>query len=205
MTLMDPYCLTLFSVEAWGVVLGGVSVGFIAGGALVARFGLGRSPVRTLLLVNVMIALVGMSSAFRDSQALLVAGMFGFMLVIPMAEAAEQTVLQRLVPVEKQGRVFGFAHSVESASTPVAAFVVGPLAQFLLVPFMATEQGRSTFGWLLGGGAGRGIALTFVAASSVMLVVVLLAFSSKAYRRLTRSYDGASPAVEPAAVQLQPA
>jgi MFS transporter, DHA3 family, multidrug efflux protein len=204
MTLMDPYGLTLFSVEAWGVVLGAVSVGFIAGGALVARFGLGRSPVRTLLLVNVLIALIGMGSAFRDSQALLVAGMFGFMLVIPIAEAAEQTVLQRLVPFEKQGRVFGFAHSVESASTPVAAFVVGPLAQFLLVPFMATEQGRSTFGWLLGGGEARGIALTFVAASSVMLVVVLLAFSSKAYRRLSRSYDSASPAVAPAAVQLQP-
>ena len=204
MTLMDPYGLTLFSVEAWGVVLGAVSVGFIAGGALVARFGLGRSPVRTLLLVNVLIALIGMGSAFRDSQALLVAGMFGFMLVIPIAEAAEQTVLQRLVPFEKQGRVFGFAHSVESASTPVAAFVVGPLAQFLLVPFMATEQGRSTFGWLLGGGDARGIALTFVAASSVMLVVVLLAFSSKAYRRLGRSYDSAPPAVAPAAVQLQP-
>ena len=193
MTLMDPYGLTLFSVEAWGVVLGVVSVGFIAGGALVARFGLGRSPVRTLLLINVAIALIGMSSALRDSQDLLIAAMFGFMLVVPVAEAAEQTVLQRLVPFEKQGRVFGFAHSIESASTPVAAFVVGPLAQFLLIPFMSTDTGRSTFGWLLGDGQARGIALTFVVASSVMLVVVLMAFSSRAYRRLTQSYDGAAP------------
>ncbi len=200
MTLMDPYGLTLFSVEAWGVVLGAVSTGFIAGGALVARFGLGRSPVRTLLLINIVIALVGITSAFRDWQSLLVLGMFGFMLVIPIAEAAEQTVLQKLVPFEKQGRVFGFAHSIESASTPVAAFVVGPLAQFLLIPFMGTETGRSTFGWLLGGGQARGIALTFVTASSVMLVVVLMAFSSKAYRRLTQSFDEAAPAMEPAAV-----
>ena len=198
MTLMDPYGLTLFSVETWGLVLGAVTVGFMAGGALVARFGLGRSPVRTLLLVNVMIAVVGIASAFRDSQALLVVGMFGFMLLIPIAEAAEQTVMQRLVPYEKQGRVFGLAQSVESASTPVAAFVVGPLAALVLIPFMGSDAGRSSFGWLLGGGQGRGIALTFVAASSVMLVVVLLAFSSSAYRRLTGSYDGATAVVEPA-------
>ena len=205
MTLMDPYGLTLFSVEAWGLVLAVVSVGFIAGGALVSRFGLGRNPVRTLLLINVAIALIGMSSALRDSQGLLVAAMFGFMLAVPIAEAAEQTILQRLVPFEKQGRVFGFAQSIETASTPLAAFVVGPLAQFLLIPFMATDSGRSSFGWLLGDGQARGIALTFVVASSVMLVVVLLAFSSKAYRRLTHSYDGAAPAEEPVAAQLQPA
>ena len=202
MTLMDAYGLTLFSVEAWGLVLAVVSVGFIAGGALVARFGLGRNPVRTLLLINVTIALIGLSSALRDSQGLLVAAMFGFMLAVPIAEAAEQTILQRLVPFEKQGRVFGFAQSIETASTPVAAFVVGPLAQFLLIPFMATETGRSSFGWLLGDGQARGIALTFVVASSVMLVVVLLAFSSKAYRRLTESYDGAAPAEAPVATQL---
>lgn len=200
MTLMDPYGLTLFSVEAWGLVLAVVSVGFIAGGALVSRFGLGRNPVRTLLLINVAIALIGLSSALRDSQGLLVAAMFGFMLAVPIAEAAEQTILQRHVPFEKQGRVFGFAQSIETASTPVAAFVVGPLAQFLLIPFMATDAGRSSFGWLLGDGRARGIALTFVVASSVMLVVVLLAFSSKAYRRLTQSYDGAAPVEAPAAV-----
>jgi len=202
MTLMDPYGLTLFSVEAWGLVLAVVSVGFIAGGALVSRFGLGRNPVRTLLLINVAIALIGLSSALRDSQGLLVAAMFGFMLAVPIAEAAEQTILQRLVPFEKQGRVFGFAQSIETASTPVAAFVVGPLAQFLLIPFMATDAGRSSFGWLLGDGQARGIALTFVVASSVMLVVVLLAFSSKAYRRLTQSYDGAAPAEVPVAAQV---
>jgi hypothetical protein len=39
-----------------------------------------------------------------------------------------------------------------------------------------------------------------VVASSVMLVVVLLAFSSKAYRRLTHSYDSAAAAEAPVAV-----
>ncbi len=49
MALMDPYGLELFSVEAWGLVLGVTGLGFVVGGGLVARFGLGANPVRTLL------------------------------------------------------------------------------------------------------------------------------------------------------------
>ncbi|MEU4193559.1 MFS transporter [Kribbella sp. NPDC026611] len=188
MALMDPYGLNLFSVQSWGLVLGITSVGFIAGSALVARFGLGRSPLRVLMLANIGIAIVGMGTAVREWQSLLVIGMFGFMLIVPVAEAAEQTILQRLVPFEQQGRVFGFAQSIETASTPIAAFAVGPLAQFVLIPYMNTASGRSTFGWLLGEGQARGIALTFVAASLLLLVVVLLAFLSTSYRRLNLSY-----------------
>lgn len=192
MALMDPYGLTLFSVEAWGLVLGVTSIGFMAGGAVVARFGLGRHPLRTLLLVNVMIAVIGCATSLREWQPLLVAGMFGFMAVIPIAEAAEQTILQRVVPFEKQGRVFGLAQSFESALAPVAAFAIGSLAQLLLIPYMASGPGHATFGWLLGEGDARGIALTFVTASLVMFVAVLLAFSSHAYRRLTNSYASTS-------------
>jgi DHA3 family multidrug efflux protein-like MFS transporter len=123
---------------------------------------------------------------------LLVLGLFGFMLLVPVAEAAEQTILQRMVPFEKQGRVFGFAQSIESASTPIAAFGIGPAAQFLLIPYMETASGRATFGRLLGEGEARGIALAFVAASLLMLVVVLLAFLTAAYRRLNLSYQAES-------------
>src|SRR5690606_14237237 len=69
MALTDPYGLTLFSVETWGIVLGVVGIGFIAGGACVARFGLGRSPLRTLLLVNMLLAVVGVATAIRGVAA----------------------------------------------------------------------------------------------------------------------------------------
>jgi MFS transporter, DHA3 family, multidrug efflux protein len=51
--LMDPYGLTLVSVEVWGIVLAVMSAGFIVGGVVVARRGLGTRPVRALLLANV--------------------------------------------------------------------------------------------------------------------------------------------------------
>lgn len=200
MALMDPYGLTLFSVEMWGIVLGVTSFGFVMGGALVARFGLGRNPVRTLLLVNVGIALLGLTFAIREWWWLYALGVLVFMCLMPIAEAAEQTIVQRVVPFDKQGRVFGFAVSVESAAAPVSSFLVGPLAQFWLIPFMDSQDGQDSLGWLLGPGEARGIALAFVGASLVLLVAVMLAFVSRPYRRLSAAYAAAPPSLPVAAV-----
>lgn len=196
MALMDPYGLTLFSVEMWGIVLGVTSVGFIAGGLIVARFGLGKNPLRTMLLVNIGIAVLGIGFVIREFWWLYALGILVFMALMPIAEAAEQTIIQRVVPFEKQGRVFGFSASVESAAAPVSAFIVGPIAQFWLIPFMASTQGQDTFGWLLGDGEARGIALVFVIASLVLLVIVLLAFFSRPYRQLSAAYAAAPPSLE---------
>jgi DHA3 family multidrug efflux protein-like MFS transporter len=193
MALMDPYGLTLFSVEMWGVVLGVTSIGFIIGGGLVAKFGLGANPVRTLLLVNVGVSVLGLTFALREWWWLYAAGLLVFMALMPIAEAAEQTIIQRVVPYETQGRVFGFAASVESAASPISAFMIGPLAQFWLIPYMNTDAGRESWGWLLGDGEARGIALVFVIASAILLVLVLLALMSAPYRRLSRSYATATP------------
>jgi DHA3 family multidrug efflux protein-like MFS transporter len=193
MALMDPYGLTLFSVEAWGIVLGVTSIGFIIGGGLVAKFGLGGNPVRTLLLVNMGVSILGLTFALRDWWWLYAAGLLVFMCLMPVAEAAEQTIIQRVVPYETQGRVFGFAASIESAASPVSAFLIGPLAQFWLIPYMNTDAGTQAWGWLLGDGEARGIALVFVLASLVMLVLVVLALMSAPYRRLSASYAAAEP------------
>jgi DHA3 family multidrug efflux protein-like MFS transporter len=191
--LMDPYGLTLFSVEAWGIVLGVTGLGFVVGGGLVARFGLGTNPVRTLLLVNLGIATLGMTFTIREWAWLYVVGIFVFMCIIPAAESAEQTILQRVVPFRTQGRVFGLAQSVELAASPISAFLIGPIAEFWLIPYMDSTEGRSTWSWLLGSGEARGIALVFLGAGIIMLVTVVLALASAPYRRLSRAYADAPP------------
>src|SRR3546814_3306135 len=204
MALMDPYGLTRFSVEVWGIVLGVSSVGFILGGALVAKFGLGKNPVRTLLWVNVGIAVLGITFAIREWWLLYAIGILVFMCLMPIAEASEQTIIQRVVPFDKQGRVFGFAASMESAAAPVSSFIVGPLAQFWLIPFMNSQAGRDSLGWLLGPGEARGIALAFVIGSCVLLVAVLLAFVSRPYRRLSAAYPPPPPAPPTEGVRTPP-
>ena len=42
MALMDAYGLSLMSVQAWGLLWGALSAGFILGGLAVAKTGLGK-------------------------------------------------------------------------------------------------------------------------------------------------------------------
>lgn len=188
MALMDPYGLTLFPVEIWGIVLAVTGTGFIIGGGLVAKFGLGKKPLRTMLIINMCVALLGIGFVIREIWWLYAIGIWIFMCLMPMAEASEQTLLQRLVPLQRQGRVFGLAGSIEAAASPLTAFIVGPVAQFWLIPFMKTEQGQEQWGWLVGDGDARGIALVFIAASLIMLTVAIIAFKTPAYRHLSKAY-----------------
>ena len=195
MALLDPYGLSLVSVEVWGLLCGVLGVGFLAGGAIIGKFGLGTRPLRTMLLANVAIWIIGGTFALRESVWLLSIGMFVYLTIVPFVEAAEQTVLQRVVPLPKQGRVFGLAQSVEVAAAPVSSLLIGPIAQFGLIPYMATDAGRATWGWLLGEGHARGIALVFLVTSIFGVVVTLAAFASRAYRQLSVAYTATSPAV----------
>ncbi|MGI8518021.1 MAG: MFS transporter, partial [Acidimicrobiia bacterium] len=169
MALMDPYGLELVSVEAWGIMLAISSLGFIIGGLLVARRGLGANPAHTLLMVNVVMWTVTILFPIRSSIIPLAIGFFIYMVVIPMAEASEQTIIQKVVPFREQGRVFGFAQTVETAASPVTAFLIGPIAQAWIIPFMTDGAGADTIGSWFGTGPERGMALIFIVAGSIGL------------------------------------
>jgi DHA3 family multidrug efflux protein-like MFS transporter len=196
MALMDPYGLELFTVEWWGVVLGVTSTGFIIGGLLVAKFGLGKNPVRTMLLLVVLMGVLGALFTIRESWWLYAAGIWVYMTLIPAVEAAEQTVIQKVVPFQTQGRVFGFAAAFESASAPVTAFLIAPIAQFLIIPYLKSDAGHSRFDWLLGGGDTRGIALVFLVAGIVMVIVAVGAFLTRSYRIISAQYLESAPLPE---------
>lgn len=197
MALMDPYGLELFRVEidgrvydaeVWGIVLAVTATGFIVGGGLVAKFGLGKNPIRTMLWIVIAMGMLGAVFTLRDWWWLYAVGIWVYMALIPPVEAAEQTVIQKVVPFATQGRVFGFAAAFESAAAPVTSFLIAPIAQFLVIPYMEAESGRATWGWLLGDGQSRGIALVFVIAGLVMVVVGVLAFFTRSYRVLSTQY-----------------
>ncbi len=188
MALLDPYGLTMFSVEVWGIIFGVAGTGFVIGGLLIAKFGMGKNPIRTMLLAIIAMGIIGAAFTIREWPVLFIAGMWLYMVLIPLIEAAEQTVIQRVVPFEKQGRVFGFAQMMEAAAAPVTAFIVAPIAEFWVIPWVQSDAGARQTEWLLSTGDARGIALVFLVSGLLLALSGVLAFMTRTYRILSSFY-----------------
>lgn len=188
MALMDAYGLSLVSVQTWGTLWGVLSLGFIIGGLLVARFGLGKNPIKTLFRINILLWIVCAIFTIQASIVLLFVGMMVYMILVPFVEATEQTIIQKVVPHERQGRVFGFAQSTEQAASPLTAFMIGPIAQLIFIPFMTTGTGVQLIGDWFGVGIGRGLALVFIVTGIIGLIVTLIAMRSESYKLLAAKY-----------------
>lgn len=188
MALMDPYGLEMFPVELWGAFFALGATGFVVGGALVGKFGLGSNPLRTLLFAVILIGLFGALFTLREWPWLYIAGIWLYMVMVPFAEAAEQTIIQQVVPLPRQGRVFGFAMAFESAAAPITAFLIAPVAELWIIPYARSAEGAAQLAPLLGEGVSRGIALVFLVAGIILMAAAALAFLTPVYRRVSETY-----------------
>lgn len=190
--LIDPYGLSLVSVQTWGLLWGVISFATIGGGVLVSRYGLGGRPLRLILALNFVSWMVCAVVTVRSSIVILTIGLIVWQGLMPIIEAAEQTVLQRSIPFDRQGRVFGFAQLVENAAAPLTAFLMAPLAETVFMPFMTEGRGVDWIGDWFGVGPERGLALMFTLAGLVGVVVTTAAWMSRSYRRLAADSAGNS-------------
>ncbi|MBV6450171.1 MAG: hypothetical protein MHPDNHAH_00892 [Anaerolineales bacterium] len=188
MGLMDAYGLSLVSVEVWGGLFAVISCGFIVGGLFISKYGLGKNPLFAMFAANITIWIVSALFTIQPSIVLLSVGMFIYISVVPFIEAAEQTILQKVVPHDRQGRVFGFAHSVEQSASPLTTFLIGPIAETFFIPFMTTGAGVGLIGDWFGTGPARGIALVFTVTGIIGLILTLIAMNTKYYRLLSDRY-----------------
>ncbi len=189
MGLMDAYGLSQVSVEVWGVLWAVLTLGFIVGGLYVAKKGLGNNPLKSLFLANIVIWAITCVFTIQSSLYLFSIGMFIYMSIVPVIEAAEQTIIQKVVPPDRQGRVFGFAQSIETAASPLSTLFIGPLAELVFIPFMTTGTGVQWIGGWFGTGVDRGIALVFTVTGIIGLMVTLIAMRTRNYRILSEKYQ----------------
>ncbi len=73
--LMDAHGLSLVSVQVWGFLWAFLSCGFIVGGLIIARRGLGKNPLATMFVANLVIWAVSSLFTIQPSIVLLTAGM----------------------------------------------------------------------------------------------------------------------------------
>lgn len=159
--------------------------------------------IMTSVFSGLSVGILGSLFMIREWWVLYVVGIWLYMVLVPPVEAAEQTVIQKVVPYSRQGRVFGFAAAFEAAAAPLTAFLIAPLAEFWVIPYMQTDAGARRWAWLVGEGDARGIALICFFAGIVMTVAALRAFTTWSYRTLTVLYAQAPDPMPVAASETE--
>ncbi|QQR55464.1 MFS transporter [Candidatus Peregrinibacteria bacterium] len=192
MALMDAYGLSLVSVQAWGFIWGGLSIGVMIGGAIVTKYGTGKDPLKRLILINLFTWITCIFFPLKASILWLIVGAATWMIAFPIIEASEQTIIQKVIPLKHQGRVTGFIQSIESSTSPLTTLMIGPLTQIWIVPFMTTGFGAQSIGSWFGTGQDRAMALVFVMAGIIGVIVSLFTLFSGSRRRLSKLYNASN-------------
>jgi MFS transporter, DHA3 family, macrolide efflux protein len=184
MVLLTPYVLARTgNAQLFGLVLGVMSVGAIAGSLVISAGGRIGSRMHTVMLGIVGAALfIGLAGIARGAPGI-GASLFLEDFTLAFANAPFWSIMQAKVAPDLQGRVFAAYLQAILLLTPLAFLVAGPLADGVFEPARRQPVWQSV-SWLVGAGPGAGMGLMFVLASALILALSLAAYAIPAVRRL---------------------
>ncbi len=175
---------------ALGVVRTVMSVGGVAGSALMSFWGGTRRKARFFLLSTALSFLFCdfMTATSRSVLGWCIAG-FLSELTIPFIDCPYVAIWQERVPPDVQGRVFATRDMVQIGAQPIGYLMGGILADRLFEPaLMGGGALAGVLGWLVGTGAGAGMAAMFLGTSLLGGLTGVLGLLSPAVRRLDESH-----------------
>ncbi|HVR08338.1 MAG TPA: MFS transporter [Thermoanaerobaculia bacterium] len=197
--LQTPLVLARYSPARLGLVVSAGSCGLLAGSLVMSAWG---GPARRVLGILGLFPLLGLGAILMGvapSAALIAAGVFGILLVVPIINGCDQALWQSSVEPGLQGRVFSTRQLLEQFTAPIAYLAAGPLADRVFEPLLRVHGPLAgSVGSLVGVGPGRGIGLMFVVIGVLLLGNALLGFASPRLRGV--ELQGSAAAAGPPAV-----
>lgn len=183
--LLQPYVLALAGSVALGWVMALGGGGLLAGSLILGAWGGPRRRLRGVfgfeLIVCAGTLLIGLSTA----PWAIGATAFAYFAAIALSDGCATALWQSAVPPALQGRVFALREMVGYAALPLGLIVSAPLAEYVFEPLLQPGGAwATTVGLLVGSGPARGIALVFLLAGVVNLLVIAWAWSRPAIRQI---------------------
>jgi len=176
--LIMPLVLATAGPAQLGVVMTLSLSGALIGGLAASAWG---GPRRQLLGVLALTPLLSIGLVLAGLRPWLPQIAFGYFVVFFAAmliNSCSQTIWQKKVAADVQGRVFAmrrlFAHGVH----PLAYLVAGPIAQNVFEPAMSHGRLGELLGPVIGAGPGRGLGLFTILLGGCVLLVLFLGLSS---------------------------
>jgi MFS family permease len=176
-------------------------IGGVVGGLVIAAWGGFKKRIHGILLGLILMSLLGLVVA-GVGQTVVVWGLAAFlaMFFLPLVQGSSQAIWQAKVSPDIQGKVFATRRLIAQVSSPVAMIMGGRLADAVFEPAMASGGTFAQFFQpLVGSGPGSGMAVLFVFAGILGVVVGLIGYLVPVVRQVeTRLPDYDAP-VKPAA------
>ena len=106
-------------------------------------------------------------------------------LPIPFITAGQRILLYENVPLRLQGSVFGVRNALQFGTIPVGILLGGFLADYVFEPFMRSKAPVAEWlKWLVGSGAGSGMAVMFLCTGMLGFLASMLTGRSRWVREL---------------------
>jgi DHA3 family macrolide efflux protein-like MFS transporter len=162
------------------------AVGFGLGGLLLTFWHGPPRKVDAVLWAMLATATVGgvLVGLGRSLPVWALAGFCGS-FALPVMNGFSQTIWQRKVPADLQGRVFSARMQLQQVVTPLAMIAAGTLADHVFEPAMAAGGGMArVFGPLVGTGRGAGMAAMFVVFGTLQTIAATAGFFIRPIRHV---------------------
>jgi amino acid adenylation domain-containing protein len=185
--LLYPLILGLGTPAALGTVTSAEGVGILAGSLLLTTWG-GPQPNRRVWAIFWCMVLQGCLLFLGGAQPSIPLVAFALCLAsftAPIIGASNQTIWQSKIPLDVQGRLFGFRGLVGTAVAPVAYLLAGPLADRVFKPLLVPGGPLAgSVGRVIGVGPGRGVGLLFIVLGVFMNLTVVVSYLNPRLRHV---------------------
>ena len=199
MILFAPMILarTADNTVILGTTLMMFGVGGVIGGLVIAAWGGFKRRIHGVLSGLILMSVFGqIVIGVGQSIRVWALGAFLAMFFLPLVQGSSQAIWQAKVSPDIQGKVFATRRLIAQISSPVAMILGGRLADAVFEPAMASGGTFARFFQpLVGSGPGSGMAVLFVFAGILGVVVGLIGYLVPVVREVeTRLPDYDAPA-----------
>jgi hypothetical protein len=195
--LFAPLVLSFATLRELGFASSIAGVGLVVGSVAMSLRGAPRRRVAGLLWFMVAQGAVLLIAVAKPSVALATIGAFGVFALMPFISGGAQTLWQRTVPLELQGRTFAFRMMLEQTMLMLASVLSGPLSDWVFEPLMAPGGALAgVLGPIMGVGKGRGVAVMIALLGVSIIVAALVARLHKPLLALDDELGAPAPGPE---------
>ncbi|MDZ8065395.1 MAG: MFS transporter [Nostoc sp. DedQUE08] len=172
-----PLALNFVSVSVLGTILSLFGIAILAGGLLVSIWGGLERNIYAIYGCMLLNGVFIIAAGLQPSLVIFTASIFLFSLTQPIVSSSTQAVMQKKVEPSVQGRVFAIKGAIEAAALPLGYITIGPLAEKVFEPLMATDGYLAgSIGQIIGVGSGRGMGLLLIIMGVLTILETSIAY-----------------------------